>query len=448
MNILILNGSPKGKFSITIQTMLYFQAKYKEHTFTFLNVGQEIKQYERNFTKAFEPIQNADLIIFSYPVYTFLVPYQLHRFIELLKDNNIDFDGKFVGQFSTSKHFFDTTAHKFIEENIYDLKGKYVGGLSADMDDLINDKGRNQADCFFNRVMFDIENNIYKEQKSHLNNTVPTYNSSLSPVNKTTEKDVLLITNTTPEQHNLNNMITDFINVCPYEVRIINLREFKFGGGCLGCLNCTTTSKCIYKDNFDDYLRENIHTSDAIIYAFTIENHYTQSSFKCYDDRQFCNGHRSMTHGMPVGYIISGDYENESNIQTLVEARSEVGGVYLSGVATDEYDTANRLENLSKSLDYALLNKIDKPANFYGVGGTKIFRDLVYLMRGMMKADHKYYKSHGIYDDFPHNQKLKMVQMGLVGVLFSSPKLKAKMGNMNKYIIMPYEKIIDSAKSD
>ena len=35
----------------------------------------------------------------------------------------------------------------------------------------------------------------------------------------------------------------------------------------------------------------------------------------------------------------------------------------------------------------------------------KIFRDLIYVMcRGMMKADHKFYKEHGIYD-FPYKQK-------------------------------------------
>ena len=32
---------------------------------------------------------------------------------------------------------------------------------------------------------------------------------------------------------------------------------------------------------------------------------------------------------MPVGYIISGDYQNEANLQMVVDARSEVGGVYL-----------------------------------------------------------------------------------------------------------------------
>ena len=44
---------------------------------------------------------------------------------------------------------------------------------------------------------------------------------------------------------------------------------------------------------------------------------------------------------------------------------------------------------------FALQNRLAQPANFYGVGGMKIFRDLIYLMQGFMKADHKFFKSHG-----------------------------------------------------
>lgn len=40
---------------------------------------------------------------------------------------------------------------------------------------------------------------------------------------------------------------------------------------------------------------------------------------------------------------------------------------------------------------------------FLGVGGMKIFRDLIWMMQGMMKADHQFYKEHGIYD-FPRKQ--------------------------------------------
>ena len=47
--------------------------------------------------------------------------------------------------------------------------------------------------------------------------------------------------------------------------------------------------------------------------------------FKMYDDRQFCNGHRTVTIGMPVGYLVSGCYSVEKNLQTIIEGRANVG---------------------------------------------------------------------------------------------------------------------------
>ena len=86
MNILVLNGSPAGQNSITLQTVIYIQQFYDQYHFDVLDVGQRIKQYEKDFSECKEKIKAADLILFTYPVYTFLIPAQLHRFIELMKE--------------------------------------------------------------------------------------------------------------------------------------------------------------------------------------------------------------------------------------------------------------------------------------------------------------------------------------------------------------------------
>ncbi len=97
-----------------------------------------------------------------------------------------------------------------------------------------------------------------------------------------------------------------------------------------------------------------------------------------------------------------------------------------------------------KKLAYALENKLVLPQSFYGVGGLKIFRDLIYLMRGMMKADHKFYKKHGFYD-FPQKKKGTAFKMKLVGMLISNKKIKAKMGNkLNEGMISPYKKMLSA----
>ena len=244
-------------------------------------------------------------------------------------------------------------------------------------------------------------------------------------VPKTKGKDVVIVTNCAKEDENLQHMIEDFRAALPFETRVVNLQEFPFAGGCLGCFGCAITGKCVYKDGFDEFLRTKIQTADAFVYAFTISDHYTHSSFKCYDDRQFCNGHRTVTHGTPIAYLISGNYQYESNLRIIVEGRSEVGGNYLCGVATDEGNTTAEIQTLADALVFAIEKKLSRPANFYGVGGMKIFRDLIYMMQGLMKADHKFYKEHGIYD-FPQKQKKRILQMKLVGALIAIPSVQKK----------------------
>ncbi|HIU34404.1 MAG TPA: iron-sulfur protein, partial [Candidatus Pullichristensenella excrementigallinarum] len=150
--------------------------------------------------------------------------------------------------------------------------------------------------------------------------------------------------------------------------------------------------------------------------------------------------------GIPMAYLISGDYQYENNLRMILEARSEVGGNYLCGVATDEGDTATDIQTLATALTLAIERGMLRPANFYGVGGRKIFRDLIYEMQGMMKADHKFYKANGIYD-FPQKHKKRILQMKLVGALLAVPSVQKKMkGRMSQYIVGPYEKVVERAK--
>ena len=447
MKILVLNASPKGGFSTTLQTALYLQALHPEHEFTFLPVGRKIKSYEKDFAPARAALEEAELILFSYPVYTFIAPYQLHRFMELIKADGVDLRGKFASQITTSKHFYDVTAHRYVEENCFDLGMKVIRGLSADMEDLLSDQGQKEARMFFEELIFSCQHGLQvtPPPKPPVQERPP-YQPSLSPAAKSRDKDVVIVTNGAPEDTGLANMIADFRAALPYESRVVNLREFPFDGGCLGCFGCAITGKCVYKDGFDEFLRSTIQTADGFVYAFAISDHYTQSSFKCFDDRQFCNGHRTVTHGTPIAYLIRGDYQYESNLRMIVEGRCEVGGNYLCGVATDEGDTASDIHSLAENLAFAMEKGLTRPANFYGVGGMKIFRDLIYLMQGLMKADHKFYKEHGIYD-FPQKQKKRIWQMKLVGALMAVPSMQKKAkSQMTQAMIAPYQKVVEGAK--
>ena len=442
MNILVLNGSPKGRNSVTLQTVRYLEKLYPEHEFAVLHVGQRIKSIEKDFAPAKLALEKAEVLLFSYPVYTFIAPCQLHRFIELMKENQVDVAGKFASQITTSKHFYDVTAHRYIQDNCADMGLKFVRGLSADMDDLLNTKGQKEAKDFFQYLCWSVENDHYEplhapqEPPVHAPVTVP-------PMLEEKNGDVVIVTDCAQEDTQLSSMIARFRAVLPRATRVVNLREYPFKGGCLGCFNCAVSGKCIYKDGFDEYLRNEIQSAQSIVYAFSIKDHSMGALFKMYDDRQFCNGHRTVTVGMPVGYLVSGNYSKEFNLQMIIEARAQVGQNFLCGVATDEENTDHAIDTMADNLVYALEHKYVQPRNFYGVGGMKIFRDLIWVMQGMMKADHKFYKKHGYYD-FPQKQRGTIFKMKLVGMLLSNPKLKAKAGSaMTDGMLMPYNKLFE-----
>ena len=441
MNILVINGSPKGENSITLQTLRYLEKKFSLANMEVLHVGQKIKALEKDFSPALTAIEKADVLIFSYPVYTFIAPCQLHRFIELMKEHNVNVSGKVATQISTSKHFYDTTAHRYIQDNVQEMGMHYIRGLSADMEDLTTEKGRMEAENWWKHFLWSKDQGYFESYFPISPATEPVPATALAS-NAEKPGDVVIIADLKPEDTQLANMVARFRAQLPFATRVVNLREYPFKGGCLGCFRCAVSGKCVYKDGFDDFLRNKIQTADAMVYAFSIQDHSMGSLFKMYDDRQFCNGHRTVTIGMPVAYLISGNLSREENLRTIIEGRAQVGSNILSGIATDEVDTDAAIDRMANQLAYSLANKNTGPQNFLGVGGMKIFRDLIYQMRGFMRADHQFFKSHGQYD-FPQKKWAQSLAMYLVGAMIANPKIMAKAGSqMTDGMLMPYKKVL------
>ncbi|MBE6885463.1 MAG: iron-sulfur protein, partial [Ruminococcaceae bacterium] len=296
MNVFVINGSPKGKWSITLQTVEFLRLSHPEDSFTIYHAGQRIHALEKDLAPVLEGLQAADLIVFAYPVYTFFAPSQLHRLIELIKASGVDLAGKYATQITTSKHFYDVTAHGYIEDNCHDLGLRYLRGLSADMEDLLSEQGRREAESFWTRICRSMKQGYCEPCRTvpvvadHRPVTIP------SPVQKR-PGDVVIITDSGAEDANLAGMIARFQAVLPVESRVVDLREYPFKSGCLGCFGCASDGKCVIKDGFDDFLRNSLQSAQAIIYAFSIRDHSMGARFKLYDDRQFCNGHRTVTEG-------------------------------------------------------------------------------------------------------------------------------------------------------
>ena len=371
MNILVLNGSPAGKDSITLYTLLYIQRHFPRQNFEIIHVGQQLRTLEATPALWADKLRTADMILFCYPVYTFLVPAQLHRFIELMKTCGVDLSGKYATQISTSKHFYDVTAHRFIQDNCADLGLRYIRGLSADMDDLLREKGRQEALAFFRYVLWNVENGYHEPAPAR---PAPAALHAAAPsAEKLTchapGRIAIVADFSYSSDGRLQAMCERLKNRLPCETELVDLQEFPFAGGCLGCFHCAADGQCVYRDGFDRWLRERIQTADGLVYAYTVADHSMGFRFKLFDDRQFCNGHRTVTMGKPVGYLVDGALDGEPNLQMLMEARAQVGGNALAGIACNRSDPNPEIDRLAQTLCYEIETLYLPPKNFFGVGG-------------------------------------------------------------------------------
>ena len=153
MKITVLNGSPKGELSVTIQSVAYLAKIYPQHEFNIIHIAQRIKRLETNqavFNQVIDQVRASDAVLWSFPLYILIVHAHYKRFIELIFECGAQaaFAGKYAASLSTSIHFFDHTAHNYIHAICDDLEMRFVDSFSPDMHDLLKEEGRQQLARF------------------------------------------------------------------------------------------------------------------------------------------------------------------------------------------------------------------------------------------------------------------------------------------------------------
>ena len=141
MKIAVLNGSPKGPTSVTVQYVRFLQKKFPQHEFTLLDVCQDARRLEEDpaaFDSVVETVRAADVVLWATPIYVLLVPGPYKRFVELLFERGAGdaFRGKYAAALTTSIRFFDHTALGYLEATSEDLEMHFAGAYSAEMFDV------------------------------------------------------------------------------------------------------------------------------------------------------------------------------------------------------------------------------------------------------------------------------------------------------------------------
>lgn len=191
-------------------------------------------------------------------------------------------------------------------------------------------------------------------------------------------------------------------------------------------------------------------TCDVLVHAMNIEGRYARPIWKLFLDRTFSNGHRTSMMGKHTCYLVAGPLSQLPNMKEFFEGKDRVGKENSAGVISDECPNSAHLqaliENLAMRLDRATRAKYQKGVNFLGVGGMKIFRDLIYGMRGVVRDDHRFYKERKLYDFSQKNLKNQLFNLFMgVATTFKFVRLGAYQ-NMQPLYILEHKRLVDSDK--
>jgi len=456
MKIVVINGSPKGnKLSFTMQYIYYAQKMFPHVEFNLINIGQKLnnmKIKEESFQEILKEMASADGILWSFPVYVFLVPAQLKKFIELLFENNAGevLKGKFSGVLSTSMNFYDNTAFDYVHAIIEDLNMKYTGFFSNKSFDFDKIERRKTFYTFIKNILFAIENQLPTPRRFNPINIRKNFVFAPSEVLDehkldSNGKKIIIITENYNEESNLGKMISKFTNSFKNEIDVYSIDNIDMKGGCISCLSCGYDNQCFYKDGHTDFVRNKLRNNDIIVYALTLKDRYFSSRYKQFVDRAFFNGHTPITEGVQFCYMLSGSLSQVENLRQIIMAHSELGGGNLVDIITDEFGESEEIDNLiynmaKKALEFSKSGYIQTPT-FNSIGGYKIFRDMIYGLPGVLfQADYRFYKKRKMFD-FPKN-KFTYRTMRLIFKSKKARKLFKK--KMFKIFIRPHDKFFEN----
>ena len=458
MKIIVLNGSPKGNISVTMQYVQFIQKKYPQHELKIINISQTIKKIEKDenaFQEIIDQVRSSDGVLWAFPLYFLLLPSQYKRFIELISEKKAKdaFKNRYTAVLTTSIHVFDHAAHNYMNAICDDLDMKYAGSFSADMDDLLKERGRERLILFAENFFEAIENNI-PTSKAYMPVTYMKFDYIPGNVEDKIDvgnKKIIILTDSEDNQTNLGKMILRFKKSFSDEVEVINLNDMDIKGGCLSCIKCGLDNICAYqdKDEYNEVYNTKLKTADVLVFAGTIKDRYLSSRWKMFFDRSFFNGHVPSLSGKQIGFIISGPLSQIPNLRQILQGYCEWQQDNLVDFITDEYENSAEIDALLESFAKRLIRFADKnyikPPTFLAVGCSKIIRDDIWgRFRFVFQADHRFLKEHGMYD-FPQKDLKTRIKNAIMILLTKIPAFRKEfIKRIKAEAIKPHQKILEN----
>ena len=459
MEIVVLNGSPKGELGVTLQYLRFAERKFPGHRFRYLHVAQGIHRLERDegaFAAVMDAVGKADGVVWAFPLYYMLVCSQYKRFIELVfeRGGRGAFAGKYAAAVSTSVHFFDHTAHAYIHGICDDLGMAYVGGYSAAMYDLARRRERERWLTFFDSFL-DAARRRAPTARVHppLPEGAPfTYRPSPpAETLNTGGMRVLVVKDGRPPGGNVDAMVAGLVSYLGGGAEIFDLAQIDIKGGCLGCCRCGLDNTCQYlgRDGYIDFYEHKVKQADALVLAGAVHDRYLSARWKAFFDRSFYNTHVPTLTGKRLAYLVSGPLGHLPNLREILSAYAEFEEVNPVGFVTDEAQDGEVIDALLGETARRLVDPrtaaYRPPMTFLGVGGHKIFRDEIYGdLRFVFQADHRYYVKNRLYD-FPQGRYRTRMRNLVMMTLLRIPAFRRRfLKEIKKKMVEPLQRIAET----
>jgi len=457
MRIAVLNGSPKGPASATMQYVQYLQKVFPAHVFRIHHVAQQIRKLEKNepaFEEILDDIRASDAVLWAFPLYYCLVSSQYKRFIELIWERGAAdaFRGRYAAALSTSIHFFDHTAHAYIRAVSDDLEMRYVSFFSASMYDLLRRREREKFRLFAEDFLDAVER---RAPTARIYPPVAPAAFRYEPGAAKGKADaggrkVLILTDGGDSASNLDGMVGRFRRSFVGPVEVVNIRGIDIRGGCLGCIRCGYDHTCVYKgqDGYIDFYDNCVKKADILVIAGEIRDRYLSAAWKQFFDRSFFNNHTPTWKGKQVCFLVSGPLAASPHLREIFQGTAESQGANLTDIVSDEVADSAKLDALLDGLAERAVRCAERgyirPGLFPGVAGAKLFRDEMWgRLRFPFVADHRYYRRHGWYD-FPQKDLGSQLRNLLLMTLCLIPKIRRDIyeRRMKEEMIKPFRRLL------
>ena len=447
----IINGSPKGKKSISLKYVEYLQTTHPDTEFRIFHVAQEIRSYAAQ-KDYWEPLmaslRESEGVIWTFPVYVFNVPSALMRFLELVSDYGMEeaFKGLYTCCVSSSIHFYDNLANDYMRGVLEDFGMLYTDYFAADQDDFFKREMRAKLECFYASFQHTVERAMpsirrfpyHPESSLH-------YQPGPAPDSLPLAGMKITIIVDAGAGHNLSGMVSRLAACFRGEVNILELDKLNMRGGCLGCMKCAFDNECTYGDKDDIKRSYNtlLDPADIIIYAGRLHHRFFSSAMRLFVERRFMRTHFPFMKGKQVALLVEGPMSASHILYQSFDADVQVSEGNFAGAVSDEFATSAQLDAAIDALALRLFTFASEayvaPFDFQGVGGHKVFRDAIWgRYRFIFQADHAYYKRNSLYD-FPQYDWRSRWRNFWIMLRLRNPRIRRQVRNtLSGYMVKPF----------